>query len=144
MPLPSKKIFVLVRSQRADRLQRIQVTDLRAPPRSADGAKAESTTWDYLSLSEREPEEVPRLYEDILIHVTSFFRDPAVFETLNGCLPPDPERQTRRHPFAIWVAGCSTGEEVYSARHHARSSPSPTRSDLPVQIFGSRREREGH
>ena len=39
---------------------------------------------DYLALLQGDPEEVRALYEDILIHVTSFFRDPEVFEALKS------------------------------------------------------------
>src|SRR6185312_14029355 len=70
---------------------------------------------EYLTLLEREPEEIRALYEDILIHVTSFFRDPAVFETLESqLLPAILKDKPEGAPVRIWVAGCSTGEEVYS------------------------------
>jgi two-component system CheB/CheR fusion protein len=69
----------------------------------------------YADSLERDPAGVETLYHDLLIGVTSFFREPARFEALKtvvfpaiveGCSPADGVR--------IWVAGCSTGEEVYS------------------------------
>jgi two-component system CheB/CheR fusion protein len=61
------------------------------------------------------PEEVTTLVEDLLIQVTSFFRDPEAFDFLKAHILPkciqDPDRNV---PIRIWVPGCSTGEEAYS------------------------------
>jgi two-component system, chemotaxis family, CheB/CheR fusion protein len=55
------------------------------------------------------------LYEEILIHVTSFFRDPEAFEILKTKVFETIARnKSAELPIRIWVAGCSTGEEVYS------------------------------
>ena len=70
---------------------------------------------DYLALLQGDPDEVRALYEDILIHVTSFFRDPEVFEALESQILPDIlKHKPDGAPIRVWVAGCSTGEEVYS------------------------------
>ncbi|MFN4157391.1 MAG: chemotaxis protein CheB [Gemmobacter sp.] len=69
----------------------------------------------YLAMLKSNPEERAQLSADLLIHVTGFFRDPAVFDHLSATsipyllagTPPD-------RPLRIWVAGCSTGEEAYS------------------------------
>ena len=59
--------------------------------------------------------EVTALYEEILIHVTSFFRDPEAFEKLKELVfPAITQDKSASVPIRIWVAGCSTGEEVYS------------------------------
>ncbi len=69
----------------------------------------------YLDFLQESRVEQEALFQDLLIKVTSFFRDPEVFaelcsmvlpKLLEGRLPDDPVR--------IWVAGCATGEEVYS------------------------------
>ena len=57
------------------------------------------------------------LYQDLLIGVTSFFREPARFEALKTVVFPALMRRRIAAPrtrIRIWVAGCSTGEEVYS------------------------------
>lgn len=70
---------------------------------------------EYLTLLQGDPEEVRSLYEDLLIHVTSFFRDPEVFEHLKTHVFPEIlKHKTEGAPIRLWVAGCSTGEEVYS------------------------------
>ncbi len=69
----------------------------------------------YLEVLKADPVERALLSSDLLIHVTSFFRDPAVFDHLSKNVVPEllanmvPDR-----PLRIWVAGCSTGEEAYS------------------------------
>lgn len=69
----------------------------------------------YLEYLRESKQEQDILYSDFLIPVTSFFRDPNVFENLSGKFLPDlikniPASKNIR----IWVAGCSTGEEAYS------------------------------
>ncbi|MBA3685625.1 MAG: PAS domain-containing protein [Planctomycetes bacterium] len=60
-------------------------------------------------------EEAGRLVSDLLIGVTSFFRDPEVFATLRSTVLPDLiSRKSGKDALRIWVAGCSTGQEVYS------------------------------
>ena len=55
------------------------------------------------------------LYEDFLIRVTQFFRDPEAFEALKVTIFPQLlQNRTASSPLRFWVAGCATGEEVYS------------------------------
>jgi two-component system, chemotaxis family, CheB/CheR fusion protein len=69
---------------------------------------------DYLALLEAEPGELDLLSSELLISVTSFFRDQEVFRALDVLLRPrlaaGPEDATLR----VWVPACSTGEEAYS------------------------------
>ncbi len=70
---------------------------------------------DYVAYLREHPAEMQALYEDILINVTSFFRDPLAFEALKSkVFPTITQDKTPEMPIRIWVAGCSTGEEVYS------------------------------
>src|SRR6185312_11403974 len=60
-------------------------------------------------------EELDLLYRDLLIGVTHFFRNEDAFEILRArVLPELLGSQPRSTPFRAWVAGCATGEEVYS------------------------------
>ncbi len=69
----------------------------------------------YLDLLRNDTRELDLLAKDLLINVTSFFRDPKVFEYLEQAVIPDLVRN-RAHDQSIrvWIAGCSTGEEAYS------------------------------
>ncbi len=68
----------------------------------------------YLELLENNPNEVVELSKELLIHVTSFFRDEDVFYQLAAQTIPDLLRANPGRILRIWVAGCSTGEEAYS------------------------------
>ncbi len=73
------------------------------------------TLGSYLKRLEADPSEVESLYRDLLINVTSFFRDPETFEYLKNDVLPDILKH--RHgdlPVRIWVPGCATGEEAYT------------------------------
>jgi two-component system CheB/CheR fusion protein len=69
----------------------------------------------YLRFIRDDPVELQNLYQDFLIRVTQFFRDPEAFEALKDkVFPAIVESRSAAQPLRIWVAGCSTGEEVYS------------------------------
>ena len=63
----------------------------------------------------QDPAEVRALFDDLLIKVTSFFRDPACFDELKAiALPEILRHKPPGAPIRAWVVGCATGEEVYS------------------------------
>ena len=69
----------------------------------------------YLKYLRENKAEQDILYQDLLIPVTDFFRDPKIFEDLCKTVFPDIiKNKIGSEPIRIWVAGCSTGEEVYS------------------------------
>jgi two-component system CheB/CheR fusion protein len=73
------------------------------------------TLADYLQLLREDEDEVQRLYKDLLISVTSFFRDPEAFEALEEPVIPNLfEGRTPGEQVRVWVPGCATGEEAYS------------------------------
>ncbi len=93
---------------------------------------------DYLALLRDHPEEASRLYEEVLIHVTSFFRDPAVFESLKSDVFPEIlKAKEPEQPIRLWVAGCSTGEELYSLAIVLLEFLDDSARRHPIQIFGS-------
>ncbi len=70
---------------------------------------------DYLKYLRENKGEQDVLYQDLLIPVTSFFRDEKVFDNLcRSVFPHLIKNETDKDPIRIWVAGCSTGEEAYS------------------------------
>ena len=69
----------------------------------------------YVELVERDPNEVDVLFRDLLIRVTSFFRDPATFAALTSIVMPRLfSGAGAQSEIRVWVAGCATGEEAYS------------------------------
>ena len=74
----------------------------------------------YAKFLEDNPTETAALSEDMLIHVTSFFREPETFGVLMTEVFPRLYRERPRGlPIRIWVPGCSTGEEAYSIPHQS-------------------------
>jgi len=91
---------------------------------------------EYLAILQADPAEVRALAEDVLIHVTSFFRDPEVFELLKARVFPEIiKRKADGAAIRIWVPGCSTGEEVYSLGITLFEVLG--HSSRPIQIFGT-------
>ena len=93
---------------------------------------------DYAIYLQEHPDEIKALYEEILIHVTSFFRDPQAFETLKTrVFPTIVQNKSVEFPIRIWVAGCSTGEEVYSIAICLLEFLGDQALQLPIQIFAT-------
>jgi two-component system CheB/CheR fusion protein len=94
---------------------------------------------DYVALLQRDRQELNALYEDLLINVTSFFRNPEVFEALRRAVYPEILRARNKAslPIRIWVPGCSTGEEAYSHAISLVEFLGDEHADIPIQIFGT-------
>src|SRR5882724_9424289 len=93
---------------------------------------------EYVQFLRDHPSEVEALYEDILIKVTSFFRDPDAFEALKAeVLPSILKHRSNEEPVRVWVPGCSTGEETYSQAIALLELLGNRRADIPFQLFGT-------
>ena len=69
----------------------------------------------YLDRLQVNPSEYEQLFNFILINVTSFFRDPEVWDYLQQeAIPRALERKMASDPIRVWCAGCASGEEAYS------------------------------
>jgi two-component system CheB/CheR fusion protein len=92
---------------------------------------------EYVQLLQQNPAEIERLHDDILIHVTSFFRDPDSFESLSeNILPTLIAQHQDGTPIRVWVPGCSSGEETYSLAMTLLEAL-PPRAAIPLQVFGT-------
>ena len=93
---------------------------------------------EYAHYLQAHRDEVQALYEEILIHVTGFFRDPSVFEQLKAqVFSAISQNKSSDAPIRIWVAGCSTGEEVYSLAICLAEFLSDRATVPPIQIFAT-------
>jgi len=72
------------------------------------------TLDEYLTHLRNHAEEAQSLLGDLLISVTSFFRDAAAFQELARTIPKLFEQRGENNSIRVWVPGCATGEEVYS------------------------------
>ncbi|MDB9376062.1 chemotaxis protein CheB [Nodularia sphaerocarpa] len=93
---------------------------------------------DYVIYLQENPAQIKALYQDLLITVTSFFRDPEAFEALKTeIFPIITKNRTPNSPIRIWVAGCSTGEEAYSIAICLLEFLTNQGINLPIQIFAT-------
>jgi two-component system CheB/CheR fusion protein len=69
---------------------------------------------EYAAFLKGNAKELDALYTDVLISVTSFFRNPEAFDALKRKVFPKILHQRRDDPMRVWVVGCSTGQEAYS------------------------------
>jgi len=70
---------------------------------------------DYVDYMKKNPSEPEKLFQEILIHVTGFFREPETFQALRTEVFPQLIRNRNPNdPLRVWIPGCSTGEEAYS------------------------------
>jgi len=93
---------------------------------------------DYLSLLRKDPQELVQLAKDMLIGVSSFFRDPEAFGRLQEtALAPLVAGRSFDSPFRVWVPGCATGEEAYSVTMLLLEALASAGKGNPVQVFAS-------
>lgn len=93
---------------------------------------------EYARLLRENRPELKALFQDILISVTGFFREPATFEGLRKLVfPAIFKERSQEDPVRIWVPGCSTGEEVYSVAIVLMEHMRENDLESQVQIFGT-------
>ncbi|MHB1215227.1 MAG: chemotaxis protein CheB [Thiobacillus sp.] len=93
---------------------------------------------DYLALLRKQPDELAQLCKDLLISVTSFFRDPGMYQVLETqVLPELMDGHDTDAPVRVWVAGCATGEEAYSIAMLLIEHISAVGKACPIQIFAT-------
>ena len=135
---PLQKIFMLLRAHTGhDFSSYKQSTMLRRIERRMAAHHLEKPA-DYVRLLQENPQEIETLFRELLIVVTSFFRDPDVFKRLSEkVLPELMEQLPTPYTFRVWVAGCGTGEEAYSLAILLREAARRSARPLDVQIFAT-------
>jgi two-component system CheB/CheR fusion protein len=126
------------RSKRDLSLYKISTVKRRIERRM--GVHGLDTLASYGRFVRENPQELDLLFNELLIGVTSFFRDPAVWQEFKDTvLPALLARRTPGTPMRAWVVGCSTGEEAYSLaiafREVADAQPNP--GAWTLQIFAT-------
>jgi len=93
---------------------------------------------DYVRYLESHPLEVDILFRELLIGVTSFFRDPSAFAKLaKQVIPQLFIDRPRDRPIRVWVPGCSTGEEAYSIAMLLVEHMDTRGEEYEIQIFAT-------
>lgn len=94
---------------------------------------------EYLAFLQKHPNELNALFDDLLIGVTSFFREPKTFDSLvEKVFPELIKNRLPNEAIRVWIPGCSTGEEVYSLAIALQEFlQEKAIIDITVQIFGT-------
>jgi two-component system, chemotaxis family, CheB/CheR fusion protein len=96
------------------------------------------TLEEYATYLDEHPEEIALLAEEMVIHVTSFFREPEVFAILRSeIFPLFFQGRAKGAAIRVWVPGCSTGEEAYSILISLHESMEEHEVSFPIQMFAS-------
>jgi len=133
-----KKIFILLRAQTGHDFSLYKPsTIIRRIERRMALHQIETIDY-YVKHAQQTPTEVESLFRDLLIGVTSFFRDPPAFEALEEkvvarIFANKPEGGTIR----IWSPGCATGEEAYSLAILFAELQESVRQQCKMQIFAT-------
>jgi two-component system CheB/CheR fusion protein len=110
-----KQILSLLRIRRGVDFTYYKQTTIRRRITRRIALRMKGNISEYLKYLKENKPELDILYQDLLIPVTEFFRDPVIFDNLKEKVFPvllknKPENETIR----VWAAGCSTGEEAYT------------------------------
>jgi two-component system CheB/CheR fusion protein len=132
------KIFVLLRSRTGNDFTYYKHSTIRRRIKRRMVLHQLEKMEDYVRYLQKQPGELDALFQDMLINVTSFFRDPDTFEALKQeVFPALTEKRSAEQPLRIWIPGCSTGEEVYSVAIALLEFLGERTSNIHIQIFAS-------
>ncbi len=137
-PVTLSKILALLKAQTTHDFSQYKPTTIRRRIERRMAVHRLGRLPAYLALLERDPTELTELFNDILIGVTSFFRDPEVFDILeHRTIPQLVARHPRGTKIRVWSAGCSTGEEPYSLAILLRESIDALGQGHTVEVFAT-------
>jgi two-component system, chemotaxis family, CheB/CheR fusion protein len=134
-----QKVFSLLRSQTGHDFSLYKPNTLYRRIARRMAVQHIESMQDYVKYLQGSSVEVEALFRDILIGVTSFFRDPEVFDVLEKQIIPQlfKNKASATDVVRVWISGCSTGEEAYSIAILIREFLEETKSHCSVQIFAT-------
>src|SRR5256884_346079 len=133
-----RKIFRLLRTATGVDFANYKQTTVRRRIARRMLVRRCDTLPDYAKYVGEHPDEVKALFEDALIHVTGFFRDPGAFEYLKTSVFPQIFSLLEPgEPVRIWVPGCSRGEEVHSIAMALSEFLGDSAAQTRIQIFAT-------
>ena len=109
-----KKILLLLRNHSGVDFSLYKSTTIQRRITRRVVLNRQNTLEDYADFLRGNAKELDALYSDVLISVTSFFRNPEAFDVLKRKVFPKLLQQRGDEPVRVWVLGCSTGQEAYS------------------------------
>ncbi len=133
-----KKIFILLRAQTGHDFSQYKPSTIGRRIERRMAVHQIAAMDGYVKFLQQTPAEVKALFEDMLIGVTSFFRDPAAFQALEDqVIPKLFENKSPDAMIRIWTPGCSTGEEAYSLAILLVERMELLKQSYTVQLFAT-------
>lgn len=109
------KVFILLRNRTGHDFSSYKSTTLERRIIRRMNIHQIKNTDRYIEFLQENPVEIDKLFKELLINVTNFFRDSEAFEALStGALPKLFQDKPDNYELRVWIPGCSTGEEAYS------------------------------
>jgi len=132
------KIYLLLRSSRGVDFTHYKQTTLKRRIKRRMLLHKLDRLADYIKYLRSNSGEIAALYQDILISVTGFFREPESYDALTqDVLPAMLKGRSPDEPIRIWVPGCATGEEPYSIAICLLEAMQALKVSMPVQVFAT-------
>jgi two-component system CheB/CheR fusion protein len=132
------KIYILLRSQTGHDFSQYKLSTVQRRIERRMAVQQLLTLDAYADFSLQHPDEVQALFQDLLIGVTSFFRDSDAFLALETeVIPKLFTAKPRGGVIRVWSAGCSTGEEAYSIAMLLKEQMERLRQSYSVQVFAT-------
>ncbi|MGZ4064749.1 MAG: chemotaxis protein CheB, partial [Bacteroidia bacterium] len=133
-----KAIFALVQKEKGVDFSHYKMTTIRRRLSHRMMECHAGTVKEYIKLLGGRNKEIDKLYKDILINVTGFFRDPETFRYLKTAfLPKLLQGKSSGETLRIWIPACSTGEEAYSIGMLVTELLDDFPGKITVQIFAT-------
>ena len=137
LPEPMPKIIVLLRNRTGHDFSSYKPNTIRRRIERRMNLHQLKGPEQYLRILQDNPHELDLLFKELLIGVTSFFRDPGAFEALGKALKKMLAARPDGAVVRVWVPGCATGEEAYSLAILLREGVERTKKRVTVQMFGT-------
>jgi two-component system CheB/CheR fusion protein len=133
-----KKIFILLRTQTGHDLSQYKTSTINRRIVRRMAVHQIESIEDYVRYLQKTPPEVDALFRDLLIGVTSFFRDPQAFQVLEEqVIPQIFDNNPPGSVIRVWSTGCSTGEEAYSIAILLQERMEALKKGWTLQVFAS-------
>lgn len=133
-----QKIFVLIRSKTGNDFSRYKPSTITRRIERRMAVNQIETLEDYLRFLQTFPNEITMLFNDLLIGVTSFFRDKEAFKMLEeNIIPSLFEGKEENSLIRVWVPGCSSGEEAYSIAILLQEYRNRINKSFKMQVFAT-------
>ena len=134
---PMQQIFAILKTRTGHDFSHYKQGTIKRRLQRRMSVHSLSNVADYASLLQGSEEEIKALLKDILISVTSFFRDPEAFEALKAQIKNIVNTKSPDNDLRIWVAGCATGEEAYSIAIVVMECLNEMEKNVPVQMYAT-------